>query len=100
MTLVSGWAAVGPLADEPDEVVRGMSKDSDREALLAAVRDAVHAPSIFNTQPWRWSLDSVGLRLAADPARRLGAVDPNGHLLLLSCGTALHHARVSLAAAG
>jgi hypothetical protein len=73
---------------------------SEHEALLAAVADAVHAPSIFNTQPWQWALRPTSLELFADLSRRLAVVDPGGGLLRLSCGAALHHARVSLAAAG
>jgi hypothetical protein len=73
---------------------------SGTEALLSAVKDAVQAPSIFNTQPWRWSLDAGGLTLYADPTRQLPVVDPDATLQLVSCGAALHHARVSLAANG
>ncbi|MET7425898.1 nitroreductase [Dactylosporangium sp. NPDC005555] len=40
------------------------------------------------------------LDLYADADRRLPDVDPHGRLMILSCGIALHHARVSLAAAG
>jgi hypothetical protein len=40
------------------------------------------------------------LELRADRDRQLTSIDPDGHMLLLSCGAALHHARVSLAAAG
>jgi hypothetical protein len=70
------------------------------QALVTAVGDAVQAPSIFNTQPWVWRTDASSLTLHADPSRRLPVVDPDGTMLLLSCGAALHHARVSLAAQG
>jgi hypothetical protein len=81
------------------------------EPLVQAVRDALRAPSIFNTQPWRWGIDAGadgrsasshagGLELRAEWTRQLTAVDPYGHELLLSCGMALHHALVSLAAQG
>jgi hypothetical protein len=40
------------------------------------------------------------LELYADRDRQLRVADPDGRVLLLSCGIALHHARVSLAAAG
>ncbi|BEL06004.1 nitroreductase family protein [Actinoplanes sichuanensis] len=71
-----------------------------RDALERAVRVSLRAPSVFNTQPWKWRLAGDVLELASDPGRRLGATDAEGRLLLLSCGGALHHARVALAAAG
>jgi nitroreductase len=67
--------------------------------LATAARAAGHAPSIHNTQPWRWRVEST-LDLYADRARQLGVTDPFGRLLLLSCGAALHHALVTLAAEG
>jgi hypothetical protein len=42
----------------------------------------------------------VDIELHLDPDRRLPGVDPAGHLQLLSCGVALHHATAALAAAG
>ena len=55
---------------------------------------------MFNTQPWRWRIDGDTAELRADPARQVLSTDPEGQLLLLSCGAALHHARVAAAAAG
>ncbi|WP_433716846.1 Acg family FMN-binding oxidoreductase [Actinoplanes sp. CA-051413] len=69
-------------------------------ALEAAAHVAGHAPSVFNTQPWRWQLSGDTLELHADRTRALTATDPDSRLLLLSCGAALHHARVALRAAG
>ncbi|MEU7872144.1 nitroreductase family protein [Dactylosporangium sp. NPDC049140] len=69
-------------------------------ALLDAARDARLAPSILNTKPWRWETVGSALELHADPARRLPHLDPHGQLMTLSCGAALHHARLALAAAG
>jgi nitroreductase len=77
-----------------------VSRAEARTALEMAARASLRAPSVFNTQPWRWRLTGDVLELSSDPARRLGATDAEGRLLLLSCGGALHHARVSLAAAG
>src|SRR5438128_5668821 len=65
----------------------------------AAVR-ATRAPSIHNTQPWRFMISGDVLHLWADPDRRLRVLDPHGRQLLLSCGCALFNARVSLADAG
>ena len=78
-----------------------MSDDTDRrQALLRAADAARYAPSIHNTQPWTWTLHPDRLELNAAADRRLPVQDPDGHLLLLSCGAALHHARVALAAEG
>ena len=70
------------------------------DALDRAARDALRAPSIFNTQPWTWRIDGAALELRPDWSRHLRVADSLGNELLLSCGAALHHARVSLAADG
>jgi nitroreductase len=67
--------------------------------LAVAARSAGHAPSFHNSQPWRWRVGST-LDLYADRTRQLDVTDPDGRLLLLSCGAALHHALVVLAAEG
>ncbi|WP_433306944.1 Acg family FMN-binding oxidoreductase [Actinoplanes sp. CA-030573] len=69
-------------------------------ALEEAARAAQHAPSVFNTQPWSWRITGDTMSLFADSSRRLTTVDKEGRLLYLSCGAALHHARVALAASG
>lgn len=71
-----------------------------RQALLHAAEAARYAPSVHNTQPWTWILRSDRLELHADTDRQLTAQDPDAHMLLLSCGAALHHAEVALAADG
>ncbi|MEJ7705137.1 MAG: hypothetical protein WKF47_16480 [Geodermatophilaceae bacterium] len=65
----------------------------------AAVR-ATMAPSIHNTQPWRFTLNQSSLEIHADWNRRLRVLDPRGRQLLISCGCATFNARVALAAAG
>ncbi|MEV4538758.1 nitroreductase [Asanoa sp. NPDC049518] len=69
-------------------------------ALAEAANAAGYAPSIHNTQPWRWQVLPDRLRLFADRSRQLTATDPDGNLLLLSCGAALRHARLALLAQG
>jgi nitroreductase len=68
--------------------------------LHRAAETAIAAPSIFNTQPWRWQVTGTVLRLWAGRERQLIVADPEGRMLTVSCGVALHHARVALAAAG
>jgi hypothetical protein len=61
---------------------------------------AALAPSVHNTQPWRYAITRGSLELYADDIRRLQVLDPRGRQLLISCGCALFNARVALAAAG
>jgi nitroreductase len=55
------------------------------EAVLLACR----APSIHNTQPWRWQLRGGVLELRADRSRQLAVADRDGHSLMVSCGAAV-----------
>jgi nitroreductase len=72
----------------------------DHETLRAAVALATRAPSVHNTQPWRWSLSTESIHLFADWTRQVPAIDPDGRDLVISCGAALHHLRIALAALG
>lgn len=58
------------------------------------------APSVHNTQPWRWRYDAGLLELHADLGRRLPAEDPRGRNLTSSCGAALHHLQFAARALG
>jgi nitroreductase len=68
--------------------------------LARAALTAGRAPSILNSQPWRWRVGGRVLELWADRSRQVAALDPDARMLTLSCGVALHHARVALAAEG
>lgn len=72
----------------------------DREATDIALGLAVRAPSVHNTQPWRWRSTGSGIQLFADTGRQLLVTDPSLRSLVVSCGAALHHMRVALAALG
>jgi hypothetical protein len=76
------------------------TKDNETRALIAATTVAGAAPSIHNTQPWHWRIKPGVAELYGDDTRWLGAADPDRRLLTLSCGAALHHACVALAAEG
>lgn len=73
---------------------------SEARALVRATSAALRAPSVFNTQPWRWRVADSVARLYADRSRQLSSVDSAGRLLTVSCGVALHHATTALAADG
>jgi nitroreductase len=71
-----------------------------RSEVERAVSCGVRAPSIHNTQPWRWVYRGGALELYADRTRQLPALDPDGRSVLLSCGAALELAQLGFAAAG
>jgi len=65
-----------------------------------AVTQAGRAPSIHNTQPWRFRWDGSAFELRADTTRGLTVSDPDGRELVLSCGAALYNLRLALAKLG
>ncbi|MDD7813489.1 NAD(P)H nitroreductase [Mycobacterium sp. CSUR Q5927] len=75
-----------------------------RETVRTALELAIRAPSVHNSQPWRWRVQTATqpprLELFADLGLHLRSVDPDGRGLILSCGAALHHCVVALAALG
>lgn len=56
---------------------------------------AIAAPSVHNTQPWRFRVRGQTIDLFADVERQLQAQDPEGRALLMSCGAALLNLRVA-----
>ncbi len=57
---------------------------------------AARAPSVHNTQPWRFRRRDDGVELYADRSRQLRAVDPGGRELIISCGAALFGLRLAV----
>ncbi|MBC7303746.1 MAG: hypothetical protein H5T78_22705 [Nocardia sp.] len=74
----------------------GPSMSTCRDALALAV----WAPSVHNTQPWRWRVQPGRVDLFADFRRQLPATDPQARALLVSCGAALHHLDIAFAMLG
>lgn len=66
------------------------------EYLIAT---AARAPSILNTQPWRFKVDQYSIELYADPDRKL-RVDPIGREMVISCGAALFGLRLAVRSLG
>ena len=64
------------------------------------VAKAVWAPSVHNTQPWRFTVSGQQIGLHADGDRRLVVADPNGREMLISCGAALFNVRLALRTLG
>jgi hypothetical protein len=72
----------------------------DAYVIRDAVMLACRAPSLHNSQPWRWVAEEAALDLWADPRRSMYATDHTGRELMLSCGAVLDHLRVAMVAAG
>jgi nitroreductase len=60
---------------------------------------AARAPSLHNTQPWRFKVSQDALELYADTKRQL-RVDPDGREMLISCGAALYGLRLAIRSLG
>src|SRR3954465_12222646 len=56
--------------------------------LEVAAWPALRAPSVLNTQPWRWRVTPDALELRMELGRSLTTTDPDHPLQLLSCGAA------------
>lgn len=77
----------------------------DSRVIADVVESACQAPSVHNSQPWRWLVSGgVGgdseVRLFLDPQRVPRATDRTGREAVISCGAALDHLQVSSAAVG
>ena len=70
---------------------------ADQAAYL--VRVAARAPSLHNTQPWRFRVGERDIELYADWGRQLPE-DPSGREMLISCGAALFGLRLAVRSLG
>jgi hypothetical protein len=64
------------------------------EQVRHLVQLATLAPSVHNTQPWRFVELADGIDVLPDPSRQLDVLDPVGRLMHLSCGAVVHHLRI------
>ncbi|HWO59710.1 MAG TPA: nitroreductase family protein [Umezawaea sp.] len=70
------------------------------EDVHSVLETASLAPSVHNSQPWRFLVRSDRIELHADPDRTLPATDPDGREQRLSCGAALLTLRLALRGKG
>jgi hypothetical protein len=73
---------------------------ADAGTIKNAVQLACRAPSLHNSQPWRWLSTGSTVELFLDKDRVLYSTDHSGREALLGCGAVLDHFRVAMAAAG
>jgi nitroreductase len=63
------------------------------------IATAARAPSVHNTQPWRFRIVRDSIELYSDPRRKL-RTDPLGREMLISCGAALFGLRLGIRSIG
>ena len=72
----------------------------DTQVIRDAVRLACRAPSLHNSQPWRWVVEGATVQLFVEPDQVVRGTDRSGREALIGCGAVLDHFRVAMAAAG
>ena len=72
--------------------------DADQFAGLVAL--GTRAPSMHNTQPWRFRRNGDAVDVYADPDRFLPATDPSGWGLRVALGASAYNVRLSYALLG
>src|SRR5271166_6228350 len=85
-------------------MTEAISTDRDTSPILASqagylIGVAARAPSLHNTQPWRFAVSGDVIELRADASRQL-SVDPGGREMLISCGAALYGLRLAVRSLG
>jgi hypothetical protein len=103
MTPAATGTVSGPVEDQGGLLVPGLAvrPPADRAVLTPAdvamvISTAARAPSVHNTQPWKFRVSGDVIELLADPDRLLRVVDPAGRELMISCGAALFGLRLGL----
>lgn len=72
----------------------------DIDVIAKAVELACRAPSLYNTQPWRWVVGHTAVDLFAEPLRVVRSTDSSGREAIVSCGAVLDHFQTAMVAAG
>jgi nitroreductase len=90
-TATAAQAAASPAPPLP----RRIPAHTVTEMLATAAR----APSVHNTQPWRFAVGAHAIDLYADADRKVGQ-DRDGREMLISCGAALFGLRLAVRGLG
>ncbi len=88
----------------PQDTVQATGPAQEAVPSLASqasylITTAARAPSVHNTQPWRFKVSEDAVELYADPCRKL-RVDQSGREMLISCGAALFGLRLGIRSLG
>jgi hypothetical protein len=88
------------VSPQPNEKPASPGLLTAAEVARYVVTAAVWAPSVHNTQPWRFTVSGQRISLHADAERQLHVADPDGREMMISCGAALFTARLGLRSLG
>ncbi len=75
-------------------------RDAVSEMLAECVQFATLAPSLHNSQPWRFRIRDGAVEVLADRTRQLDALDPAGRELFISVGAAVFTVRLAVRRGG
>jgi nitroreductase len=78
----------------------GWDSDPLGTKWATCLQSAIAAPSVHNSQPWRFRLGEHHVDVFVDSSRRLAAIDPVGREAMISVGAAVLNLRVAILAAG
>jgi len=89
------------MSDSSDSVTATTARQAQVLAGHARflVTTAARAPSVHNTQPWRFRTGSDTVEVWSDPRRKL-RTDPLGREMLISCGAAVFGLRLAVRSLG
>ena len=98
------WSAQPDLTKAVRNVTEASSSGNGAAPILAGharylAGVAGRAPSLHNTQPWRFTVSGDAVELRADVGRQL-TCDPDGREMLISCGAALYGLRLAVRSLG
>jgi hypothetical protein len=90
-------ALISPLHGPRAVTDADFPRDADLPTQAAfMVNWAVLAPSVLNTQPWRFEVEGGTVRVFADPSRHLRHLDPDGREMAVSLGAAVFNLRLAM----
>jgi nitroreductase len=73
-----------------------VAAERDEAYFVPCIAAAVAAPSLHNSQPWRFRIRDGGVDVYADRRRNLAVLDPSGRELMISVGAAVFNLRVAI----
>jgi len=88
------------MASRRDPSRRTTAKELPRRLVDELLAAATAAPSMHNTQPWRFRVNQDMIEVRADPERMLLITDPTSRAVHIACGAAVLNLRLAAAVAG